>query len=229
MARSKSALGPWENSPYNPLVHTYSIDEEWWSKGHGTIFDDAEGNWYIAYHSYRNSYHTLGRTTIIENIDWTEDGWPKLADEKNEFAEDAEGSAQYATLRDFSNPIMWAKWEAGLDGADLWTITAVDRSYQFTAEFELTEGAKAGLYLFYNENAYKGLQDTAQHFFVRIKTEKNMATLEKSLDGENWTVVESNVDVSSYHHNNHGGFFALRPALMISEGVTVKNFSYQVL
>lgn len=229
VARSKSALGPWENSPYNPLVHTYSIDEEWWSKGHGTIFDDAEGNWYIAYHSYRNSYHTLGRTTIIESIDWTEDGWPKLADEKNEFAEDAEGSAQYATLRDFSNPIMWAKWEAGFEGADLWTITAVDRSYQITAEFELTEGAKAGLYLFYNENAYKGLQDTAQHFFVRIKNEKNMATLEKSLDGENWTVVESNVDVSSYHHNNHGGFFALRPALMISEGVTVKNFRYQVL
>lgn len=87
VARSKSALGPWENSPYNPLVHTYSADEEWWSKGHGTIFDDADGNWYIAYHSYRNGYHTLGRTTIIESIQWTEDGWPKLASENNNYGE----------------------------------------------------------------------------------------------------------------------------------------------
>ena len=24
-ARSKSVTGPWENSPYNPIVHTYSV------------------------------------------------------------------------------------------------------------------------------------------------------------------------------------------------------------
>lgn len=27
IARSKSVEGPWENSPYNPLVHTKSHDE----------------------------------------------------------------------------------------------------------------------------------------------------------------------------------------------------------
>ena len=42
VARSKSALGPWENSPHNPLVHTYSADEFWWSKGHGTLIDDQQ-------------------------------------------------------------------------------------------------------------------------------------------------------------------------------------------
>ena len=229
VARSKSALGPWENSPYNPLVHTYSVDEEWWSKGHGTIFDDAAGNWYIVYHSYRNSYHTLGRTTIIESLTWTEDGWPKLAVEENSFVEDTPESAQYATLRDYANPIMWAKWEPGFEGAELHTITAVDRSYQITAEYQLAEGAKAGLYLFYNENAYLGLQDTASHFFLRITNDKNVATTERSLDGENWSVVDSSVDVSGYHHNNHNGFFALRPSVMVSEGATVVNFSYKAL
>lgn len=229
VARSKSALGPWENSPYNPLVHTYSADEEWWSKGHGTIFDDADGNWYIVYHSYRNSYHTLGRTSIIESIVWTEDGWPKLANEENAFIEDEPGSAQYESLRDFSNPIMWAKWEPGFEGADLWTITAVDRAYEITAEFSLEQGAKAGLYLFYNEKAYLGLQDTAEHFFLRIRNDKNIATTEKSLDGKTWTPVESDIDVSSYHHNHHGDFVALRPSIMISEGATVKNFTYKAL
>lgn len=229
VARSTSAVGPWENMPTNPLVHTYSADDEWWSKGHGTIFDDPEGNWYIVYHSYRNSFHTLGRTTIIESIVWTEDGWPKLAVEENIYAEDDENAAQYATLRDYSNPLMWAKWEPGFEGAELNTITAVDRAYQVTAEYELAEGAKAGLYLFYNENAYIGLQDNAAHFFLRITNDKNIVTTEKSLDGETWEVVESNVDVSGYHHNNHGGFFALRPSVMTSEGATLKDFKYVVL
>ena len=37
----KSVIGPWENSPYNPIVHTYSVTDSWWSKGHGTLIDDV--------------------------------------------------------------------------------------------------------------------------------------------------------------------------------------------
>lgn len=229
VARSTSALGPWENSPYNPLVHTYSVDEEWWSKGHGTIFDDADGNWYIVYHSYRNGYHTLGRTSIIESIVWTEDGWPRLANEENVFEEDAEGSVQYANLRDFSNPLMWSDWGPGFDGCELRTITAVDRAYEVTAEFELKEGAKAGLYLFYNEEANFGFHCAEPHFFLRIRNVNNIATSEKSIDGVNWMPVDESVDVSGLHHNNYAGFLALRPAVKLSEGATLKNFSYKAL
>jgi beta-xylosidase len=74
-ARAKSPEGPWENSPYNPLVHTYSADEKWWSKGHGTIFDDADGNWYVLYHAWRKGKTAYGRHILIERIRWTEDGW----------------------------------------------------------------------------------------------------------------------------------------------------------
>lgn len=42
-ARSKSVTGPWENSPYNPVVHTYSAHDNWWSKGHGALIDDVNG------------------------------------------------------------------------------------------------------------------------------------------------------------------------------------------
>ena len=76
VARSKSVFGPWENSPYNPIVHTYSASENWWSKGHGTLIDDVNGNWWVVYHAYANGYHTLGRSTLIEPIEWTSDGWP---------------------------------------------------------------------------------------------------------------------------------------------------------
>ena len=74
-ARSKSVLGPWENSPFNPLVHTYSERESWWSRGHGTLIDDVNGNWWVVYHAYAKGYHTLGRQTLIEPIQWTPDGW----------------------------------------------------------------------------------------------------------------------------------------------------------
>jgi len=48
-ARSKSPFGPWENSPYNPIERTTDPLERWWSKGHGTLFEDARdcGGWYF--------------------------------------------------------------------------------------------------------------------------------------------------------------------------------------
>ena len=58
VARSKSPAGPWENSPYNPLVRAKSASEKWWCTGHATLFDDAQGNWWAIYHGYRNSFMT---------------------------------------------------------------------------------------------------------------------------------------------------------------------------
>jgi xylan 1,4-beta-xylosidase len=79
VARSKSPLGPWENSPHNPLIHTYSADETWWSVGHGTLVSTHADSWYIVYHGYRNGLRTLGRQTLMEPIEWTLDGWPRSA------------------------------------------------------------------------------------------------------------------------------------------------------
>lgn len=75
VARSKSLFSPWENSPYNPIVHTYSASENWWPKGHGILIDDVNDNWWVVYHAYANGYHTLRRFTLIEPIEWTNDGW----------------------------------------------------------------------------------------------------------------------------------------------------------
>ena len=228
VARSKSALGPWENSPYNPMVHTYSGDEFWWSKGHGTLVDDADGNWYIVYHAYRNSYHTLGRSSIIESVVWTEDGWPVLAQQDGALWENG-GLQDYSYLRDFDNPLMWARWHDGFQDGVLWTTTAVDESYEITAEFSVPEGAEAGLYLFYNENAYFGTNGTATDLAIRIRNEKNQARMwVRGADGQ-WTTDGAVTDVSSYHHNNYNGFFALRPAYLLKGGATLRSFDYKVL
>ncbi|MBR5076095.1 MAG: family 43 glycosylhydrolase [Bacteroidales bacterium] len=229
VARSKSALGPWENSPHNPMVHTYSADEAWWSKGHGTLVDDADGNWYVVYHAYRNGFHTLGRSTIIESVEWTSDGWPVLM-EKDGARWDRRGlQGDYSYLRDFSNPLLWARWQPGFEGGTLMTATAVDESYEITAEFTVPEGGAAGLYLFYNEQAYFGIDGEASSLAIRIRNERNHASLWQREDDGDWVPLSSDVDVSSFHHNNYNGFFALRPAYLLRGGAALKSFEYKPL
>ena len=74
-ARSRSIDGPWESSPFNPVVRTQSADEPWWSRGHGTLVEDAAGRWWMVYHAYERGFLTLGRQTLLEPVDWTADGW----------------------------------------------------------------------------------------------------------------------------------------------------------
>ena len=229
VARSKSVLGPWENSPHNPLVHTYSGDEAWWSKGHGTIIDDAEGNWYIVYHGYRNNYHTLGRSTIIESVDWTEDGWPVLAQSDGALWENRGLQADYSYLRQYDKPIMWAQWHGGFQDGTLWTTTAVDESYEITAEFSVPEGSEAGLYLFYNENAFFGKNGNDSNLAIRIRNDKNKAQVWVRGSEGQWISDGAIVDVSTYHHNTYNGFFALRPAYLLKGDATLKSFDYKVI
>lgn len=78
VARSRNALGPWDNSPFNPMLRTKSRAERWWSQGHGTLIDDVDGNWWVMYHAYENGYRTLGRQTLLMPVEWTPDGWPRI-------------------------------------------------------------------------------------------------------------------------------------------------------
>ena len=77
VARSKTHRGPWENSPYNPIIRTASRDERWWSKGHATLVEGPAGKWYVVYHAYENGFYNLGRQTLLEPVEWTPDGWFK--------------------------------------------------------------------------------------------------------------------------------------------------------
>eukprot|EP01034_Spumella_vulgaris_P029641 gene29643-36719_t len=68
-ARSKSIHGPWENSPYNPIIRTESAAEKWWSKGHATLVEGpGKSGWYMMYHGYENGFHALGRQALLAPI-----------------------------------------------------------------------------------------------------------------------------------------------------------------
>lgn len=75
VARSKSLGGPWENMPSNPLIHTWSAEERWWSKGHGTLIDTPEGDLYCIFHTYERHFSSNGRNTMMEPVAVKSDGW----------------------------------------------------------------------------------------------------------------------------------------------------------
>ena len=77
VARSRSIHGPWRDCPHNPIVHTKSADEPWWSRGHATAVEGPAGDWWLVYHGYENGFRTLGRQTLLEPMAWTADGWPR--------------------------------------------------------------------------------------------------------------------------------------------------------
>lgn len=188
-ARSKSIHGPWENSPHNPIVHTYSADEPWWSKGHGTIVDDVNGNWWIVYHAYQNGYHTLGRQTLLDPIEWTKDGWPVLAKTAHplppgdgsagglKLSDDFSGKElglQWTTWRDFdpksitlkNGSLLLAAKGAGPQDARLLLVTATDCSYEVQTEVAVEQGSVGGLILFYNEKAFAGISSDGGQFTI---------------------------------------------------------------
>jgi beta-xylosidase len=79
-ARSRHADGPWEYSPYNPVVHTPSRDDRWLSVGHGRLVDTPDSKWYMTVHAYEKGYRTLGRQLLLLPIEWTPDGWFRVPD-----------------------------------------------------------------------------------------------------------------------------------------------------
>ncbi len=123
-ARSKTIEGPWENSPYNPIMRTQSHEERWWSKGHGTLVEDRAGKWWMVYHAYENGFYTLGRQALLEPVEWTADGWFRIAPGSDPARPIAKPSGScpagggerqgcphgFAFSDDFSTPKMGVQW-----------------------------------------------------------------------------------------------------------------------
>lgn len=91
VARTKSIWGPYEESPWNPLITSDGQpDCKLARAGHGQIIQGHDGSWYMAHLCARpvDMCSILGRETAIQNIRWTEDGWPRLT--ANDMAKPAE-------------------------------------------------------------------------------------------------------------------------------------------
>ena len=184
VARSKSVDGPWENSPINPLIHTYSNAEKWWSKGHASLIDTPDGKWWAVYHAYDKNRLNQGRQTLLEPIEITSDGWlkaPTGINVDNPLPLPVKGSV---SLDDFTNRLssfcIGKEWRGLLDfetsrfkvknnvvkikaqgdnpaSSSPLLFVAPDRNYEMSACFEIEGDVEAGLLFYYNKNAFAGL------------------------------------------------------------------------
>ncbi|WP_347840335.1 family 43 glycosylhydrolase [uncultured Draconibacterium sp.] len=195
--RSKSPYGPFENSPYNPIVHTNSRAERWWSQGHGTLVDDVEGNWWMMYHGYEKGFHTLGRQTLMLPIEWTDDDWFRVPDgvtsmdklpcPAGDISEESSGLSD-----DFSGVKLGLQWQflkkyaperVALENGELLLraagnsfdesspllVNSGDRKYEVTVQFTLEDNTKAGLCMYYNEIGNSRIEADTANFTVYVQ------------------------------------------------------------
>ena len=191
-ARAKDIYGPWENSPYNPIVHTYSDIEKWWSKGHGSLVEGPDGQWWIVYHAYENGAYFLGRQTVMEPVEWTEGGWYRpvkdmeiktIPEQKVSLSDSFENnhiSWQWTGWKeDITKSVIMKKGRMVMPGRGtaphngrLMLVTATDSEYSVETEITIKDkDLKAGLILFYNEYAYAGLLCDSKTLTVYKKPE----------------------------------------------------------
>ncbi|MFG3189582.1 glycoside hydrolase family 43 protein [Streptomyces omiyaensis] len=84
VARSRFLTGPYEADPAGPLLTSRHHPEAPLQKaGHGSLVETPEGEWYLAHLTARpltpRGACVLGRETALQRVEWTADGWPRLA------------------------------------------------------------------------------------------------------------------------------------------------------
>ncbi|UAK23303.1 family 43 glycosylhydrolase [Sphingomonas nostoxanthinifaciens] len=187
VARARSILGPWENCPHNPIVHTASRTEPWWSRGHATPLEAPDGSWWLIYHGYENGLRTLGRQVLLEPFTWTADGWPKATGGilpgplpkprgavagahgfalSTDFAHDTLGTA-LTFFKPQPGYLERARFGAGglrLKGqgsgpADASPLAMIvgEPVYRVTVDLEVHDGGEGGLLLFYDDKLFCGV------------------------------------------------------------------------
>lgn len=80
IARSRNIGGPYESCPHNPILSHRSMQAELQSTGHGDMFEDMQGKWWMVFLATRPvgypPVHLLGRETCLAPVTWSDDGWP---------------------------------------------------------------------------------------------------------------------------------------------------------
>jgi len=185
-ARSRHAEGPWELSPYNPVVRTASRDDRWMSVGHGRLVDTPGGKWYMTVHSYESGYRALGRQLMLLPVEWTADGWfrvPGGVTADSAIPMPIVGTSQQPfpdPSDDFTSPelgLQWGFWREfdptrfttgkgsltlaarGKAVADTSVLTTPVGGHSYTVEIdvEVDPGCESGLLLFYNPEHSTGI------------------------------------------------------------------------
>jgi len=227
-ARSRHAEGPWEFSPYNPVVHTASRDDRWLSLGHGRLVDTPQGKWFMTVHSYENGYRTLGRQLLLLPIEWTQDGWFRV--QQGITADSAiPMPVPHAAQGPFLDPsddftsaklgLQWGFWyefnparfttgkgaltlqPRGKSLADTAALTTPVGGHSYTVEvdIEIEPGGESGLMLFYDPQHATGILISPEGIGVRIANGYIPGHQEKGATRATFRVVNDRQEIDFYY------------------------------
>ncbi len=235
-ARSKSLLGPWENSPYNPIIRTQHKSEKWWSKGHGTLVDTAEGDWYIMYHAYEKGFHTLGRQTLLEPIEWTEDGWFKTKDgtELDKPIKKPKGTAVPHGMPlsgGFEGPDLGLQWRffrehdksryclvdnglqlkaqgSTLEDSSPLLCVPMDHSYEVSVDVEIGDGNQAGLALYYSPDCFLSIALSEGEIIILKKPGRGLIKSKIPFSSKKVALkITNDCHDTVFHYREHNGIW----------------------
>lgn len=191
-ARARHPEGPWELSPYNPVVHTFHREEKWISKGHGHFVDDTTGNWWVIYHAYENGRHSSGRKLLLSSVEFTDDGWftvptpPDIAAKKptgrstgitDSLSDDfhsgtqmplqwrSKGNLDPSRIQRTSDGLLFHGIPASIGSSNPLTVITGDRSFEIETTVSL-DGASAGLVYLYDAEIFNALCFTGTELII---------------------------------------------------------------
>ncbi len=243
-ARSRTPVGPWENSPYNPIIRTWSRDEPWWSKGHGTLVEGPDRQWFCVLHGIMNCFRTLGRPTLIEPVEWTDDGWYRVPDrwpsgwERPVKAEmpmsDAFDSRSLGIQWQFHRHYAPERFTAGAGSLRLaglgenagesqpLAVMPMHRAYELEVEVQTDASATAGLMLFASPSDYIGLGLSSDRVLRRVqegyRRYRNTDEPRVGRSALRLRIVNNKQDVRFYHWDEKGAWRILQPSMDVSGG-----------
>ena len=196
-ARATSPFGPWENSPFNPIIHTTQKTEKWWSQGHGTLFQAPDGKWWMVFHAYEKEYYNMGRQTLLEPVEWTKDGWFRLpsgvkTDQPIQNPVQPTAKTEFSLSDDFKSNELKAQWQffgeydtsrfhladkslnltaKGHSVGESSPLLCIPSTPSYIAQVELTTTGEAigGLVLFYNNAFYSGVLADKENILANLR------------------------------------------------------------
>jgi beta-xylosidase len=224
-ARSHSPLGPWENSPYNPIIRTQSSQETWWSKGHGTPFQDANGKWWIVFHAYEKDHYNMGRQTMIQALEWTKNGWFRtqtvqapgnleITQSKRDLSDNF-NQHELSPLWKFFGEYDSTRFKLTGNGIDIKAkgscvgnsspllITPPDHSYSVEVELEISGDATGGLVLFYNNTSYYGILADKQDILANLRGYQ-FPTVKHAIDKHVFLKLENRDHIVTMFYSTNG-------------------------
>lgn len=247
VARSKSIDGPWENMPTNPLVHTYSSSDRWWSRGHGSLIDTPDGRWFIVYHAYENGFLNLGRQTLIEPVHFTADGWIVAdgGDATNPMHQPLKAwnpINSHSKLGEFRMGLDWRSYKTfepdrvkvsegaitlqakgtSLGSSSPFMFVAGSHRYEIEAEIDIEGDVKAGLALVYDSIFNVGIGFDQSH---RYRYRRNEAGRRGTSKGRHlWLRLRNDNHVVTGYWSEDGRLWHLD-----DWGMEVSGFSHHTL